>query len=93
MSQIKTDLISEVIRVSQTNFLNRKRAHYGNDLGDDAIVAWIQENGRSYREGWTAKLENYPTTELSAMLRSLSSSTQHLEELLNFKLDRVETKL
>ena len=93
MNQIKTDLISEVIRVSQTNFLNRERARFENGLADDAVVAWIQGNARSYREGWAEKLDSYPTAELGNLLKQLSSSDQDLEELLNIKLDRVETKL
>lgn len=93
MNQIQTDLISEVIRVSQTNFLNRERAHFENGMADDAVLAWIQGNARGYREGWTEKLEGYPTAELGNLLKQLSSSNQDLEELLHIKLDRVESKL
>ncbi|PIQ99655.1 MAG: hypothetical protein COV66_10910 [Nitrospinae bacterium CG11_big_fil_rev_8_21_14_0_20_45_15] len=93
MEQIKTDLISEVIRLSQTNFLNRERANFENGLADDAVLAWIQGNAKSYREGWTDKLESYPMAELGNLLKQLSSSDQDLEELLHFKLDRVESKL
>jgi len=91
VNQVKADLISELIRVSQTNFLNRKRESCKNGLGDNAVVEWIQGYARSYREGWTSKLESYSTSELGTMLKALSNSSQSLEELLNIKLDKVET--
>ncbi|NIQ01743.1 MAG: hypothetical protein GWM98_16255, partial [Nitrospinaceae bacterium] len=49
MSQIKDDLICEIIRISQTNLLGKKTAESREDPGEGNVLEWIKNNAASYR--------------------------------------------
>ena len=57
MSRIKDDLVCEIIRVSQTNLLAKKKAECNEESEDDIIVEWIRRNAASYRENYRSRRE------------------------------------
>ncbi|QPJ65552.1 MAG: hypothetical protein G3M78_09160 [Candidatus Nitrohelix vancouverensis] len=89
MCQIKDDLICEIIRISQTNLLDRKRIEGGPDSGNDMVVNWVRSNAKQYRENFSELLESYPASELGSILQKLTETGKDLGELLGLKFDRV----
>jgi hypothetical protein len=83
MSQIKSDLICEIIRVSQTNFLGKRAFDPNGDMGEEnpGIIDWIQKNAASYRRHFMAKLESFSLTELSELLKELRQAKKDLFEV------------
>jgi len=82
MSRVKDDLVCEVIRVSQTNLLSKKKAQCAEGSGDDAVMGWIQMNAASYRENFKECLDSYSASELGDILNILSQSEKDLSEIL-----------
>lgn len=82
MSRIKDDLVCEIIRVSQTNMLGKKRAGCNGESGDDVVMDWIRCNAASYREGFKECLNLYSAAELGDMLSELTQSEKDLSEIL-----------
>ena len=82
MSRVKDDLVCEVIRVSQTNLLSKKKAQCVEGQGDDAVMDWIQMNAASYRESFKECLDSYSASELGNILNVLSQSEKDLSEIL-----------
>ena len=82
MSRIKDDLVCEIIRVSQTNLLAKKKAECNEESGDDIIVEWIRRNAASYREDYKECLDSYSSVELGDMLNMLTHSKKDLGEVL-----------
>ncbi|PIQ95588.1 MAG: hypothetical protein COV67_13975 [Nitrospinae bacterium CG11_big_fil_rev_8_21_14_0_20_56_8] len=83
MSQIKDDLISEIIRVSQTNLLEKKRANLNGDYDETEVMEWIRVNAKNYRENLTANLESFPAAELGDILKCLHETGKDLSELFD----------
>jgi len=82
VSRIKDDLVCEIIRVSQTNLLAKKKAECSEESGDDIIVEWIRRNAASYREDYKECLDSYSSVELGDMLNMLTHSKKDLGEVL-----------
>ena len=82
MSKVKDDLVCEVIRVSQTNLLSKKKAQCVDGSGDDAVMDWIRVNAASYRENFKECLDSYSASELGDILNILSQSEKDLSEIL-----------
>ena len=82
MSRIKDDLVCEIIRVSQTNLLAKKKAECSEESGDDIIMEWIRRNAASYREDYKECLDSYSSVELGNMLNMLTHSKKDLGEVL-----------
>ncbi len=82
MNRVKDDLVSEIIRVSQTNLLARKKTECSEENGDDAVMEWIRRNAASYRESYKECLESYSAVELGDMLNILTQSKKDLDEVL-----------
>ena len=82
MSRIKDDLVCEIIRVSQTNLLAKKKAECSEESGDDIIMEWIRRNAASYREDYKECLDSYSAVELGDMLSMLTQSKKDLDEIL-----------
>ena len=83
MSRIKDDLICEIIRVSQTNLLSKKKAECSaKESENDIVVDWIRCNAASYREDFKEYLGFYSPAELGKMLSDLTQSKQDLSEIL-----------
>ncbi len=83
MSQIKDDLICEIIRISQTNLLGKKTAESREDPGEGNVLEWIKNNAASYRRNFMGRLEGFSATELSEILNKLTRSGKDLSEILN----------
>jgi hypothetical protein len=93
MSQIKDDLICEIIRVSQTNLLGRKKSGEGDQKGEESILAWIKCNAANYRESFMIHLNEFSATELGEILSKLTSSGEDLSQILEgCSWSPVETK-
>ena len=82
MNRVKDDLVSEIIRVSQTNLLARKKTECSEENGDDAVMEWIRRNAASYRESYKECLGSYSAVELGDMLNILTQSKKDLDEVL-----------
>jgi hypothetical protein len=82
MSQIKDDLICEIIRLSQTNLLGRKRLDENGECDEQKILEWIQKNAKEYRENFQVRLSEFSTSELSEILKKVSATGKELCEIL-----------
>ena len=82
MSRIKDDLVCEIIRISQTNLLARKKNECTDGSGDDAVIKWIQCKAVIYRENYKECLDSYSAVELGDMLSMLTQSKKDLDEIL-----------
>lgn len=84
MSQIKDDLICEIIRLSQTNLLLKKGAVPDPGGEDDSgVVEWIRNNAAPYRQHFVLKLETLSSAELGDLLKQLRGSEKNLDEILS----------
>lgn len=83
MSQIKADLICEIIRLSQRNLLGRKALAQGSGLDEEkAVVDWIRNNAAEYRKYFMAQLEGFSSTELGDLFKMLSESGKDLDQVM-----------
>ena len=82
MSRIRDDLVCEIIRVSQTNLLGKKKAECSEESADDVVMDWIRSNAASYRKNFKECLDSYSTAELGNMLSMLTHSKKDLGEIL-----------
>mgnify|MGYP001052379051 CR=1 FL=1 len=82
MSRIKDDLVCEIIRVSQTNLLAKKKAESCDESGEDNVMEWIRCNAASYREDYKECLDVYSSVELGDMLSMLTQSKKDLDEII-----------
>ena len=94
MSQIKDDLICEIIRVSQTNLLGRKQSQTEGHNGEEGILDWIKCNAANYRKSFMIHLDSFSATELGEILSKLTKSGEDLSQILEgCNWTPVETKL
>ncbi|MBT5028156.1 MAG: hypothetical protein HOH38_04480 [Nitrospinaceae bacterium] len=82
MSGIKEDLVCEIIRLSQTNLLDRKCANMSAETQDQVAVDWIQKNAAKYRVDFQSRLEVYSASQLSEILKELTVSEKDLNDIL-----------
>ena len=82
MSEIKEDLVCEIIRLSQTNLLDRKCANMSAETQDQVAVDWIQKNAAKYRVDFQSRLEVYSASQLSEILKELTVSEKDLNDIL-----------
>jgi hypothetical protein len=82
VSQVKDDLVCEIIRVSQTNLLARKKNESNEGSGDEIVMKWIQLNAASYRKNYQERLDSFSALELGDMLSVLTQSKKDLDEIL-----------
>ena len=84
MTQIESDLICEIIRKSQTHFLEKK--DWGSPTLSEAceksLVAWVKNNAQKYREHYKKELSKYSSTELGDILKVLDEAGKDLNEIL-----------
>ena len=85
MTQIKSDLICEIIRKSQTHFLGKK--DWGSPTLSEAceksLVAWVKDNAQKYREHYKKELSQYSSAELGGILKTLDEQGKDLNDILN----------
>ena len=84
MHQVKSDLICEIIRNSQTNLLEKKKfaTKGGSEDYEQCVTDWVCKNARHYREHYCDVLAAYSCEELSKILKELTYSQKDLEEML-----------
>lgn len=82
MSRIKADLICEIIRLSQTNLLDKKCANMSCDTQEQVAVDWVRKNAADYREDFQSRLEVYSATRLGEILKDLTGTGKDLNEIL-----------
>jgi len=82
MSQIKADLICEIIRLSQTNLLDRKCANMSCETQEQVAVDWIRKNAADYRVDFQTRLNTYSASRLGEILRDLTESGKDLNDIL-----------
>ena len=82
MSQIKDDLICEIIRVSQTNLLGREQSQAEDSCGEDSVVDWIKNNAANYRESFMVSLDAFSAKELGDILNKLTGTGKDLNQVL-----------
>jgi len=82
MSRIKADLICEIIRLSQTNLLDKKCANMSCDTQEQVAVDWVRKNAAVYRLDFQSRLEIYSATRLGEILKDLTGTGKDLNEIL-----------
>ena len=82
MSRIKADLICEIIRLSQTNLLDKKCANMSCDTQEEVAVDWVRKNAADYRLDFQSRLEVYSATRLGEILKDLTGTGKDLNEIL-----------
>ena len=84
MTQIKSDLICEIIRKSQTRFLQKKGwVADRSEACEQSVLEWVRNNARDYRDHYKSLLDSCSTGELSDILRSLNECDKDLNDILN----------
>ena len=83
MGPIKEGLISEIIRVSQTNLLGRYEGHAGSDEHERGCVDWIRKNAANYRKHFHDRLEEFSAQDLGGILKELKESRKDLNDILD----------
>ena len=82
MSRIKADLICEIIRLSQTNLLDKKCANMTCDTQEQVAVDWVRKNAADYRLDFQSRLEVYSAARLGEILKDLTGTGKDLNEIL-----------
>ena len=82
MSRIKADLICEIIRLSQTNLLDKKCANMSCDSQERVAVDWVRKNAADYRVNFQSRLEVYSATRLGEIFKALTDTGKDLNEIL-----------
>ncbi len=84
MTQIKSDLICEIIRKSQTRYLNKKGwTAERSEACEQSVLEWVKNNACGYRNHYKQQLEAYSTGELSEILKCLNETDKDLKDILN----------
>lgn len=84
MIQIKSDLICEIIRQSQTRFLEKKGWMADrSEACERSVLAWVKNNARGYRDHYKHQLEAFSCGELADIMKGLSESDKDLNDILN----------
>ena len=82
MNQVKEDLICEIIRLSQTNLLDKFCANKNGETKEQIVVEWIRKNAAEYRSDFQSRLDVFPASKLGEILKTLSSSGKDLSDIL-----------
>ena len=82
MSRIKEDLICEIIRLSQTNLLDKKCSNLSCDTQEQVAVDWVRKNAADYRVDFQSRLEVYSATRLGEILKDLTGTGKDLNGIL-----------
>ena len=84
MTQIKNDLICEIIRKSQTRFLEKKGwAADRSEACERFVLEWVKNNARGYRDHYKSQLEAFSCGELADIMKCLNEAGKDLNDILN----------
>ena len=83
MNSIKEDLISEIIRISQTNLLGKWKGSASSEKHELECVAWVRKNAAQYRKHFQNQLEDFPAQDLGTILKELKASKKDLNDILD----------
>ncbi len=81
-------MICEIIRLSQTNLLDKKCANMSCDTQEQVAVDWIRKNAADYREGYHSRLESYSASKLGKILKDLTGTGKDLNDILEEPVHR-----
>tara|TARA_B100000686_G_scaffold286573_1_gene311463 strand:- start:611 stop:886 length:276 start_codon:yes stop_codon:yes gene_type:complete len=82
MKRIKEDLISEIIRLSQTNLLDKKCANMSCENQEQTAMDWIRKNAADYRVDFQSRLGAYSASRLGEILKDLTKTGKELSDIL-----------
>ena len=82
MNQIKEDLICEIIRLSQTNLLDKKCSDMNFEAKEQVAVDWVRQNAADYRTAFQSRLDVFSASKLGEILETLSNSEKDLSDIL-----------
>ena len=82
MNQIKEDLICEIIRLSQTNLLDKKCSKMSCEAQEQIAVDWIRKNAADYRVDFHSRLDIYSASKLGEILKDLTGTGKDLSDIL-----------
>lgn len=82
MSRIKEDLICEIIRLSQTNLLDKKCANMSCETQEQVAVDWIRKNAADYRVDYHSRLDVFSASRLGEILRDITETGKDLDDIL-----------
>ena len=82
MSRIKEDLICEIIRLSQTNLLDKKCANMSCETQEQVAVDWIRKNAADYRVDFHSRLDAFSASRLGEILKDLTGTEKDLNDIL-----------
>ncbi len=82
MSRIKEDLICEIIRLSQTNLLDKKCANMSCETQEQVVVDWIRKNAADYRVGFHSRLDACSASRLGEILKDITDTGKDLNDIL-----------
>jgi hypothetical protein len=82
MNQIKEDLICEIIRLSQTNLLDKKCADMNCEVKEQVVVDWVRQHAADYRTDFQSRLDIFSALKLGEILETLSNSGKDLSDIL-----------
>ena len=74
-------MICEIIRLSQTNLLDKKCANMSCDTQEQVAVDWVRKNAADYRMDFQSKLEVYSATRLGEILKDLTDTGKDLNDI------------
>ena len=84
MTRIKSDLICEIIRKSQTRFLEKKGWTANcSEACESSVLQWVKNNARHYRDYYKEQLDSFSCKELGDILKCLNESEKDLNDILN----------
>ena len=90
MSQIKEDLICEIIRLSQENLLEKKCSGMSCESQEQVAVEWVRKNAKDYRTDFETRLDTFSASKLGEILQDLTDTGKDLNDILeNFESSSV----
>ncbi len=81
MSRIKQDLICEIIRLSQTNLLDKKCAKMSCETQEQIVLDWIRKNAAGYRVEFHTRLNALSASRLGRILKDLTGTGKDLSDI------------
>ncbi len=82
MNRIKEDLICEIIRLSQTNLLDKKCSNMSCEAKEQVAVDWVRKNAADYRVDFHSRLDVYSASRLGEILKDLAETKKDLNDIL-----------